>query len=165
MLMSEFRFKWSILAIIAGLLYYVIALWRNVDGFEFISMSLISHENMELDESILVMAGLLFAFSADCLLIFREHRFHQERIDIYRATLDSTHHILNNFLNQTKILELMVAEDPRFDPEVLAMYQSTVNEALDKLSVLDQLETIDPKVIREVVSPDVFERGEQPSIR
>ena len=156
MLMSTFRFRWSIAGIAVGLFYYCNAAVQNVDGFEWILPYLQNWDHFELDELLLgISLTTLFLFF-DCVLILRSNQLELERARIYRATLDSTHHIMNNFLNQAQLLELVAEDCPHIDPEIISMYHSTIAEAMQQLEKLDNLEKIEPERIRQAVSPDIL---------
>ncbi len=156
MIMNDFRFKWSLLGVAVGFLFFGSAALRDFDIFESILPYLANLDHLEFDEFLLSL-GLIAAFVLiDFVLIIRDHSMNQQRLDIYRATLDSTHHIINNFLNQAQLMELVAANDPNFDMETIELYRTTINEAMEKLEALDQLKQIDPDSIRKAVSPDLF---------
>lgn len=149
--MSNFRFRWSILGIAIGLTYYGFATIGDLDGFESISGALNNWENIELDELLVAMLAILMFFLIDCISLIQERKHEKQRMETYHATLETTHHILNNFLNQAQILELAVEEDPKFDPEIIAMYHQTVREATEQLKQLDHLSSVEPDEIRSAV--------------
>ena len=153
MLMSNFRFRWSILGIAIGLAYYGFATLGDFDGFESFSGALMNWEHIELDELFVAMLAILMFFLIDCMSLVQERKHEKQRMDTYHATLETTHHILNNFLNQAQILELAVEEDPKFDPEIIEMYHQTVKEATEQLAQLDHLSSVEPDNIRSAVYP------------
>ena len=151
--MSSFRFRWSIVGIAVGLAYYGSATIGNLDGFESVLSALRSWDQYELDELLIAMLAIMMFFFLDCVSLVQERKYEKQRVETYRATMESTHHILNNFLNQAQILELAVENDPKIDPEVIEMYHQTVNEAISQLEQLDRLNSIEPDKIRKAVYP------------
>lgn len=77
----------------------------------------------------------------------------REKIKIYKAMIRSTHHILNNFLQQMLIFKLTAEETPGFDRQVLSMYEQIIEDATKQIGALSRISNIDEKSIYESIAP------------
>ncbi|MCK4837816.1 MAG: hypothetical protein KAS94_03380 [Desulfobulbaceae bacterium] len=75
-----------------------------------------------------------------------------EKIKVYKAMIHSTHHILNNFLNQMMIFKLTAEETPGFDYDVLSLYEKIIEDASIQIDALSSITNIDEISIRESVA-------------
>lgn len=67
--------------------------------------------------------------------------------------MSSTQHILNNFLNQMQLFKLTAEDTPKFNPEVLALYDEIIDEASMQITALGNVHHIDEIAIQEAVAP------------
>ena len=136
----------SVLVLIAGIVF-------DVDFFEKLVSLLHSLEEYEIDELIIpCLIFFLFAFIEG----FKRNRLNQvnaEKLKIYIAMMSSTQHILNNFLNQMQLFKLTAEDTPKFDPEVLALYDEIIDEAKMQISALGNVNHINELSIQQAVAP------------
>ena len=77
----------------------------------------------------------------------------REKIRIYKAMIQSTHQILNNFLHQMTIFKLTAEDTPGFDHKVLALYEQIIEDATRQIAALSNITDIDEKSIRASIAP------------
>ncbi len=77
----------------------------------------------------------------------------REKIKIYKAMIQSTHHILNNFLHQMTIFKLTAEDTPGFDHKVLSLYEQIIGNATRQIAALSNITDIDEKSIRASIAP------------
>lgn len=124
----------------------------DLDTFEFVINLLLGFEKYEIDE-FMIPIGIFFLFSyIDQVRRRRSQEIKVEKIKIYEAMLYSTHHILNNFLNQSQLIRMTAEDTPGFDPEVLSTYGETIEEASTKIKELGNIAAIDESLIRDSVA-------------
>lgn len=81
------------------------------------------------------------------------HEMESEKEKIYLATIKGAQHITNNLLNQLKIVELEIANNPDFDKEVLSMFHDMQSEANTLIKDLSSVDKINDKIILDSVYP------------
>ncbi len=129
--------------ILIGLVLSSTAYWtmvsHNFELFEKTTHFLNSFEKYELDE-------MLISFSFFSLFVVIDHinkkkvqDIELEKAKIYQAMLSSTHHILNNFLNQMQIFKFSAEETPEFPPDVLPLFDQIIEEASEKIEALSNI--------------------------
>lgn len=147
------RLRLPITGLILSIILYITTIILDLDLFERTIQFLESLENFEIDEIILpVLVFIIFI----TFYLFKQNKSNsvrKEKIEIYKAMMSSSHHIINNFLNQIQLLKLTAEELPDFDPEVLKLYEQTVNDTKKQLSDLNNIKEIDAKTIIESVFP------------
>ncbi len=110
-------------------------------------------EHFEIDEFI-IPALVFFGFAfVDQSRQRKSQKIEYEKIKIYKAMLSSTHHILNNFLNQMLIFQMTAKKAPDFDPKVLSLYDRIVEDASTQIEALGSITRIDEVSIHESVEP------------
>ena len=125
----------------------------DLDLFEVAITTLEGLEKFEVDEFIIpIMIFGFFAFF-DLIRRQRSHKIEFEKIEIYKAMMSSTHHILNNFLNQIQLFKMTAEDTPGFDPEVLTLYDQTIEEASVQIDALGSVTNINELSIRASVAP------------
>lgn len=97
---------------------------------------------------------VLFLFSIAQLLVNRRYEIIEaERAKIYRAMLRSTHHVLNNFLNNMLLFRITADRTPEFPKEVLQLFDQVIRDAEAQIVSLGSIERINVKNIQESVAP------------
>ncbi len=136
----------SVLLLIASITF-------NVDLFEKLVDLLNNLEQYEIDELIIpVLIFLLFAF-VDVIKRNRFEKVNTEKFKIYSAMMSSTQHILNNFLNQMQLFKLTAEDTPKFNKEVLALYDEIIDDAEMQIKALGNVNHISELSIHEAVAP------------
>lgn len=137
---------------LSGVIFFTSVL-LDFDLFESVLTMLHSLEEYELDEAIIpIFIFLLFAVF-DLYKREKQQAFEYEKIKIYKAMLASTHHILNNFLNQMQLFKITADETPGYDPEILASYDAIIQSASTQIDALGSISDIDEKSILDSVLP------------
>ena len=131
----------------------LITLIADIDLFEAAIAILEKFENYEVDEFIIpAFIFLRFAF-IDLSKRQKKQKIELEKIKIYEAMMSSTHHILNNFINQILLFKITADKTPGFNPKVLALYDQIHNEATAQIEALGNIAKIDEKSIHASVAP------------
>jgi len=72
---------------------------------------------------------------------------------IYRSTLRATHHILNNLLNQLQLFKLEALRSKDFNKEVLAYFDTALNEASVLIKRLSAIKSVSEDNIKDSIKP------------
>ena len=78
---------------------------------------------------------------------------HREKQNIYHATVLSTQHILNNFLNQLSIVDIEIKKNPTFDENVKHKFKAMKQQAKELVEKLSSIEDINADSIKQSVHP------------
>lgn len=81
------------------------------------------------------------------------HSISKEKETIYVASIQSAQHVINNLLNQLKLVELEVKNQPDFDKEVANLFVVMLDEAGGLMKQLSSVKQIDAEEIKRSVSP------------
>jgi len=156
------KYKFTLAGLAVAFVVYFITIIFNVDLFETVIKFLDTFEKYEVDEFI-IPRSLLSIFAL--IDLFRRQRLQKieiEKTKIYKAMLSSTHHILNNFLNQMQLFRITAEDTPGFDPKVLSLYEVVIKDASTQIEALGGITSIDEASIHESVAPKLNSR---PSIQ
>ncbi len=144
------------LTFIGGLVsvcFLIISIVFDMDLFEQLLLTLEDLEKYEIDELFIpFMIFFVFAF-LDFIKWQKSHKVDLEKIKIHRAMMSSTHHVLNNFLNQMQLFKMTADDTPGFDPRVLSLYNQIINEASGQIEALGSLSEINESTIAAAVAP------------
>lgn len=147
------NYKLSIVgAALAGLIY-LLSVALKLELFELFIEFLDELEHIEIDElfiPFLVFFGFLLA---DLMRRNKSNQLNNEKVKIYRAMVKSTHHVLNNFLNQMYIVKMKAESTPGFDPKVLDMYDRIVSDAQQQIHALSNVTHVNEDNIHDSVRP------------
>jgi hypothetical protein len=110
-------------------------------------------EHYEIDELFVGALIFLVFFTVDLLRLQREQKVEHEKNKVYKAMIASSHHILNNFLNQMQLFKITAESTPGFDQEILAMYDTIMKEASDQIKKLSDISEVSETSIKEAVMP------------
>ena len=147
------QYKITLLGLAISFLALLITIVFDVDFFEYLVNLLHEFEQYEIDELIIpLFIFLIFAF-VDLLKRNRASKVSSEKLKIYTAMMSSTQHVLNNFLNQMQLFKLTAEDTPKFNPEVLALYDEIIDEASMQISALGNIHHINESAIQEAVAP------------
>jgi len=144
------------LAFIGFIFAFLITLLSNIfelDPFDNLVLLFKSVEQYEIDEVFIGTVIFLLFLIVDLALWHRNQQIEVEKVKIYKAMIASSHHILNNFLNQMLIFKMTAEDTPGFDPNVLKLYDEIIEDAKRQLEALSSIKEITHKAIKESVFP------------
>lgn len=142
--------------VIGALLSASILIYTLVNDFDLFEQSLVylhALEIFEIDEFIIPAVILVLCALFDMFRWRKEHKVEREKIKIYKAMMSSTHHVLNNFLNQMQLFKITAEATPDFDPEILGFYDQIMNDASAQIDALGSITKIDEISIHDSVAP------------
>ena len=82
-----------------------------------------------------------------------ENKIRNEKEQIYLATIHGAQHIINNLLNELKLVELEIKDHPEFDKEISSMFGDMMIEAKTLTNDLSTVDEIDDETIRQSIYP------------
>lgn len=110
-------------------------------------------ENRHLDMLVLPVS-ILIVFSVVQLLVNRRYEIIEaEKAKIYKAMIHSTHHVLNNLLNNMMLFKLTAEETPEFPRDILNLFDQVIRDASAQIRSLSTIERINARSIEESVAP------------
>jgi hypothetical protein len=112
------------------------------------------------------LKGWLFVALSSLLILtltrraFHAHlRIEQEKLAVYRKTVEGSYHILLNYLNQMQLVTLEAEQCQGFDPTVLKLAQKASDEATAELMKLRNVQTITAEHIDSVIYENLRKGG------
>ena len=147
------NYKFTIYASLGMILLQTIFIFMDIELFELIIDFLKHMEEFELDEFIIPAVIIFIFFQFDMIKNNQLKATQLEKIDIYNAMLRSTHHILNNFMNQMQIFKIEAQKQPDFNGEVLELYDIIIKDAQTQINALENITHLSPSSIEEAVQP------------
>jgi hypothetical protein len=78
----------------------------------------------------------------------------EEKRIVFEATVKSTHHILNNMLNQMQYFKMVADEKNAFDDETNELYKNTITEGKELIIKLSSVEELTEENIIDSVNPE-----------
>ena len=147
------KYKLSLIGLGISILVFSISLIFKIDLFEIMIKTMASLEEFEIDEFIIpLFIFLIFSF-IDQVKIQNSQKIENEKLKIYKAMLSSTHHILNNFINQMQLFKMTAESTPEFDHEILSLYDVVINDATTQIEALGAITKINEISINKSVKP------------
>ena len=129
-------------AIPLALSYWVLECIIHYFGYGELEFELIPSDLDELWMRIVIVILLVsFGIYADKHTKSILDKEKEKRI-VFEATVKSTHHILNNILNQMQYYKIIADKNRAFDDETNELYENTITEGkelIKKLSSVDEL--------------------------
>jgi hypothetical protein len=110
-------------------------------------------ERYEIDEFIIPLFVFLVFTCLDLLKRQKQNKINQEKLSIYKAMLSSSHHVINNFLNQMQIFKITAEDTPEFDPDILKLYEGIIEKASEQIDSLGSITSINEESIFQSVAP------------
>lgn len=77
----------------------------------------------------------------------------QVALNTYNSMIYATHHILNNLLNQMQLFKMEALKSTDFNPDIIRLYDQSMDEAKSLLEKLSRIEDISENNIRVSVNP------------
>ena len=141
------------IGIILGLSILFVSIFLNVELFEMVINELEYLEKYEIDE-FLIPSFIIFWFAlVDQIKKHKTQQIEHEKIKIYKAMLFSTHHILNNYMNQMMLFKITAKKTPGFDSKVLSMYDEIIKDTSTQIEALGNITDINEESINKSVKP------------
>ncbi len=103
-----------------------------------------------------VLGMLLFLVIFISLIYIRrqnEEQKQREKENIYRATVQSTQHILGNLLNQLILVKMEMNNNPEFSDDVVRKFESMTSKAQELMEKLSNVQEIEEEKIKDSVYP------------
>lgn len=103
--------------------------------------------------TVIVLLIMLFGIFSDYFInkiMFKEKQL--EVVYVYNAMIYSSHHILNNLLNQMRLFKMEALRSKDFDRDVIALYDNTIKEASDLMDALSKVKDASEESIYAPVS-------------
>jgi len=147
------QYKLTFIGLVLSVVFLTGILILDLDIFELFIESMENLEHLEIDELIIpLLIFFIFAF-LDMKRRQKAQLVEIEKIKIYKAMLYSSHHVLNNFLNKMQYFKMTAEEMPEFNPKVLVLFDSTIDEASEQIQALSNISKIDEASIHASVLP------------
>ncbi len=147
------RYKLTLLGLNLAILIAVLSNIFDLDPFDRLVSLFSSVEKYEIDEIFIGALVFLVFFMAELILWHRNQKIEIEKVKIYRAMIASSHHILNNFLNQMLIFKMTAEETPGFDQDILKLYDEIIKDAKQQIEALSSIGKISQEAIEESIKP------------
>ncbi len=145
--------KLTLLGFGLAILIVVLSNIFDLDPFDRLVVLFNSVEEYEIDEIFIGALVFLIFFVADVILWHRDQKVEMEKVKIYKAMIASSHHILNNFLNQMLIFKMTAEETPGFDQNILKLYDEIINDAKQQLEALSSIGEVSQEAIEKSIKP------------
>ena len=147
------HYTFTIIGMVLALTVLFSTLFFKIDLFEIVHGILSGLEEYEADEFIIPVIILSVFSLFDQVRRQRLKKIEDEKLKIYEAMMHSTHHILNNFLNQMLLFKMSADNTTGFDPEILSLYDMVINDATAQIEALGNIVSVDEASIYESVKP------------
>jgi len=147
------KYALTLIGLSLALTVFSVSILFDIESFETVLEALEAFERYELDEIIIPLFILLFFTILDQNRRQHLHKTEQEKIKIYKAMMFSTHHILNNFLNNMQLFKMTAENTSDFDPEILSLYDVVIDDASAQIEALGNITAIDEGSIHASVTP------------
>lgn len=142
------NYKLTLIGLFFAVSLYITSVAFELDLFEKLVILLAKLEKYEFDE-LIIPAVLFFVFLfVDTKRYSKRADIENVKLNIYKAMLSSSHHILNNFIYQMNIFKMTAEETPGFDAKILAFYEEIIDDTKHQINSLSNLTTIDEDTIR-----------------
>lgn len=147
------RYLVFLIGLLVSTSMYLVTGFTQIDYLKIYIRFLTGFEEHRL-ERLVIPVSVLFLFSIAQLLVNRRYELVEaEKAKIYGAMLRSTHHVLNNFLNNMLLFKLTAERTPEFPKEVLQLFDQVITDAEAQIVSLGSIERINVKNIQESVAP------------
>ncbi len=142
------KYKLTFIGLVFSVFIYISTIFLELNLFDRFVEFLSSIEQFELDEIIIPFVIFFIFLFLDTRRHSKKVQVENAKLNIYKAMLSSSHHILNNFIYQMDIFKLTAEDTPGFDAKILAFYEDIISNASNQIHSLSNLSTIDEFSIR-----------------
>ncbi|MDH5232041.1 MAG: hypothetical protein OEZ58_02135 [Gammaproteobacteria bacterium] len=145
--------KYSISAFIVAICYWLLDSSIHYVVFTEPAIELIPHDANELWMRIMLFLLLVsFGFYVDHNnKLLRKKELEKQKI--FLATVHSSHHIVNNLLNQMQYFQQEAMQSHTFNQEMIELYEQSMREGESLLKRLSEVNDIDETTIINSVTP------------
>ncbi len=147
------RYMLFLLGPLASVMMYLFIVATEIDYLKVFFQFLTGFKDHQMDRLVFPISILLFFIIAQLLLNNRSDTIELEKAKIYTAMLRSTHHVLNNFLNNMILFKIAADKTPGFPQDVLALFDEIIGDAEAQIESLGNIESIDAESIEDSVVP------------
>ncbi len=140
-------------SLIFALFYWILESTIHYSIFKEVEFQLIPHDLNELWMRIVIIFLLIsFGFFAD-LHAYRILVKEREKREIYKAMINASQHILNNFLQSMTLFRDVAENSSDIDENIIKLYDQTINSATTQLNNLKDIENPNKESIEEKFLP------------
>lgn len=147
------KYKITITGFLISLILYIVVHFLDVDLFEIFVEIIMKFETFELDELIFPLLVLLISGSINIFIASRDKDAKLQKYRLFKAMLNSLHHIINNFLNQAQIVKIEAEKSRDFNKDILILYEEIIDEASELTKSLESADYLDEESIADSVKP------------
>lgn len=147
------RYRLTIIGLVIAVLIGFVSNLVDLDPFDNLVRFFASVEEYELDEIFMGFLVFLVFLTADLLIHQRNQKIEAEKVKIYKAMIYSSHHIINNFLNQMLIFKMAAEDTPGFDQSILKLYDEIIADAKRQVEALTSITDVSEDAIQETLKP------------
>lgn len=142
------KYKLTLIGLVLSIFVYVTSIILELRLFEKFIALMVSLEEFEFDEMIIPFVVFFIFLLINTRQVGKKVKVENAKLNIYKAMLFSSHHILNNFIYQMDIFKITAEDTPGFDAQVLAFYEEITSNASHQIDSLSNLTIIDEFSIR-----------------
>ncbi|WP_103068708.1 hypothetical protein [Aquimarina sediminis] len=142
------KYKLTFIGLALSIFIFITSVTLELELFEKFVTFLESLEKFEFDEIIIPLIIFFIFLFIDTRRHSKKVQVENAKLNIYKAMLSSSHHILNNFIYQMDIFKITAEDTPGFNVHVLAFYEEIISNASCQISSLSNLTSIDEFSIR-----------------
>jgi small-conductance mechanosensitive channel len=152
--MNIIKFKFTLAAILLLTFFWLlVVLIAEVTSQNTVSEYWESHQTQFWIPICLSFTMIVFGGFVDWYLNKLQKKEEESRLEVYRATVWASHHVLNNFLNKIYLIQHKAIQNGVFDEELSDMMGKMIQEAAGQLLELSQVDPIMAENIRKSVAP------------
>lgn len=125
---------------------------RKNDGEDYciaMNINMVTDDSGEIEQYIGLFSDITDKKQAEMSLLQKE----QEKHEIFNATLHSTHHIVNNLLNQMIFFKMKAKESNAFDAETTELFEEVMKEGGELLKKLGAVKELTEDSIMASIAP------------
>ncbi len=142
------NYKLTLIGLFLSVSLYLTSIIFDLDLFEKLVILLAKLEKYEFDELIIPLVLFFVFLFIDTKRCSKKASIENIKLNIYKAMLSSSHHILNNFIYQMNIFKITAEETPGFDVKILAFYEEIIDDTRHQINSLSNLTIINENTIR-----------------
>ncbi|MDX8387373.1 MAG: hypothetical protein R8M46_02420 [Ghiorsea sp.] len=131
------EYQLTVIGTIVASFLYVASVSLQLDLFEYFQSFVERLEQVEIDELIFPFLIIVIFGVFDMRRRANLREVMLEKTRVKKRILQSSHHILNNFLSRMSLFTMVAERTPGFDPKILVLYENTIHDTSARLTELD----------------------------